>query len=64
VGGKETSSHLKGYAVDIKCEESPYRYLLVGGLLKAGFKRIGIGKNFIHADIDPEKVGSLIWVYE
>ena len=63
VGGKETSSHPKGLAADIKCDGSSYRFILVGALLKAGFKRIGIGKDFIHADIDPDKTQNLIWEY-
>ena len=63
VGGKGTSSHLKGLATDIKCENSSYRFLLVGALLKAGFKRIGIGKDFIHVDLDPDKPQNIVWNY-
>lgn len=63
VGGKETSSHPKGLAVDIKCEDSSYRFLLVAALLKVGFKRIGIGKTFIHVDLDQSKDQNVIWVY-
>jgi len=63
VGGKGTSSHLKGLAADIKCDDSGFRFPLVGALLKAGFKRIGMGKDFIHIDLDPDKPKNMIWVY-
>lgn len=63
VGGSETSSHLKGLAIDIKCDSSYERYRMIQGLKKAGFTRIGIGKDFIHADKDPDKPKELMWVY-
>jgi len=63
VGGKETSSHPKGLAADIKCDGSSYRFLLVGALLKARFKRIGIGKDFIHVDLDLDKRQNVVWNY-
>jgi len=64
VGGKGTSSHPKGLAADIKCDDLSYRFLLVEALLKAGFTRIGIGKDFIHVDLDTDKTQNLIWVYK
>lgn len=63
VGGSETSSHLKGLAVDIAADTGSAKYAILGGLIKAGFWRIGIGKNFIHADIDPDKPPGIIWLY-
>lgn len=63
VGGKKTSSHIKGLAADIKCGDSSYRFLLLSALIKAGFKRIGIGQNFIHCDLDPDKSQNVMWVY-
>jgi len=62
-GGKETSSHIKGLAADIKCDDSSYRFLLISALIKAGFKRVGIGKNFIHVDLDTDKPQNLMWAY-
>ena len=64
VGGSETSSHLKGLAVDIKIHNSTHRFLVLQALIKAGFTRIGIGKTFIHADIDMSKSQNLIWLYK
>lgn len=58
-----SSSHCKGLAVDISCNSEERRYILVQNLLRAGFSRIGIGKTFIHADIDRQKK-SCIWLYD
>lgn len=60
------SPHLKGWAADIRIsgEDSNLRYVILNGLIKAGFKRIGIGKSLIHVDIDPSKVKNLVWVYD
>ena len=63
VGGKETSSHLDGLAADIFCITSYMRYRILHGLMKAGFNRFGIGKDFIHVDIDVDKPKELIWTY-
>ncbi len=58
-----TSSHLSGVAVDIACGNSYNRFRIMYGLWNAGFTRLGLGKNFIHADKDPDKPKELIWVY-
>lgn len=63
VGGSETSSHPLGLAGDIECLSSYARYRILHGLEKAGFTRIGIGPNFIHADQDLDKPKELTWVY-
>lgn len=57
------SPHLKGYAADIRAENSTMRYKIITACLKAGFTRMGIGKNFIHVDNDPDKAQHLIWHY-
>lgn len=56
------SSHLKGLAADIACNNST-RYNILESLLKVGFNRIGIGSTFIHVDIDPDKPPFTIWTY-
>ena len=61
-GGKYDSSHLIGWAVDISCKTSVNREKIIRGLILAGFKRIGIAKTFIHADMDPDKP-DCIWLY-
>lgn len=63
VGGVESSSHLKGLAVDIACDNSIDRYDLLNCLQDVGFKRIGVAKTFIHVDIDPDKTQNVIWTY-
>jgi len=63
VGGKPSSSHLIGKAVDIKSVGSRNRFLILYGLIYAGFHRIGIGETFIHADTDHEKDEKVVWLY-
>lgn len=63
VGGSKDSSHLKGLAADIEAVTSEQRYTILAALIQAGFKRIGIGKDFIHVDVDPEKEQGIIWLY-
>lgn len=58
-----TSSHTKGLAVDISCNTSEYRLQLIKSLFRAGFRRIGVAKSFIHVDIDKSKPHSF-WLYD
>lgn len=61
VGGKITSHHLAGRAVDISTarmtREDKYKFLK---LAMDGFHGIGIGKTYIHVDIGQVKA---MWVY-
>lgn len=61
VGGSSTSSHLRGLAIDIKCNNSTARGELLPLLINK-FSRVGIYKNFIHVDIDYDKPQRVIWV--
>jgi hypothetical protein len=63
VGPGFGSSHKKGLAVDIAYNGSRERYLLVTALMQVGINRIGIGKSFIHADVDKLKDADVIWLY-
>jgi zinc D-Ala-D-Ala carboxypeptidase len=63
VGGSETSSHLKGLAVDIRCQTPEERWNLLTVLLFLSISRIGIGNGFIHFDIDGTKPQNVIWTY-
>lgn len=63
VGGKPNSSHLKGLAVDIKATNSRQRGLILDALRSVGFDRIGIGKTFIHVDMDFDKDQDVTWLY-
>lgn len=62
-GRDGSSSHTKGIAVDIKAEQSRIRFLVLDGLRKAGFNRIGLGEDFIHVDSDQNKSRNVIWHY-
>lgn len=63
VGGKETSSHLKGCAVDIVCKSDELRFKIIKQAINFGVTRIGIGKTFIHLDDDKSKNAERIWTY-
>ena len=65
VGGVENSSHTKipCEACDIYVADSAARHKILNAVIKAGFNRIGIGKNFVHIDIDSDKTTNLIWTY-
>ncbi len=63
VGGSVTSSHVDGEAGDIKAKNSRARSKIVRGLHSAGFRRIGIAGDFIHADISKFKSQDVLWRY-
>lgn len=63
VGGVYNSSHCKGLAADIFCDNNTNRWKIVDSLIKARFNRIGIAKNFIHVDCDEDKKEGVIWLY-
>lgn len=62
VGGVQNSSHLNGLAADIAIGSGNERYIILNALIKAGFKRLGIAKTFIHCDTDSSKSNS-VWTY-
>jgi len=61
IKGSPTSSHLKGYAVDIHVENTFDRFKILHALMAVGFTRMGVYKNFIHCDDDSDKVQNVIW---
>jgi len=63
VGGVASSAHVRGYAVDIKCDGSRSRHKIVTALKAVNFHRIGVAKDFVHADKDPDKPALVLWVY-
>lgn len=62
VGGSDTSSHMKGLAVDLLIDNSHARWLLLKALVDLKVKRYGVYKSFVHIDIDPDKDQELVWV--
>ena len=64
VGGVDGSAHVEGLAADITCETSGERFALLSLILYyALFVRVGVGKRFIHLDIDGTKPGNVVWLY-
>lgn len=63
VGGVANSAHTTGSAVDIEFHSEAHAKKLIEALIKAGFKRIGLGWSFIHVDIDLTKPYPACWLY-
>lgn len=65
IGSKDTSSHVKGLACDIRFTNSREKFRIIKGLMQAGFNRIGINedKKFIHVDIDKDKSKDVLFKY-
>jgi uncharacterized protein YcbK (DUF882 family) len=63
VGGVANSAHTTGSAVDIEFNNEAQAKKLIEALIKAGFKRIGLGWSFIHVDIDHTKPHPAVWLY-
>lgn len=62
-GRDGTSSHCKGLAVDLAVSSGYERLMLLCAGLSAGFFRVGVGKNFIHFDMDKSKPNPTCWTY-
>ncbi len=66
VGGKSRSSHVPrdgtSHAADIRCSDAALRFAFLAAALPM-FNRIGIGKDFIHVDDDPELPPNVVWLY-
>ena len=62
VGGVEDSAHTKGLAVDIRIPDAYTRFKVLYGLIKAGFKRIGVYETYIHVDDDQTKSSEVVWM--
>ncbi len=63
VGGVAGSSHMRGLACDIKADSSHNRFVILECLILAGFKRLGIGRTYLHVDFDESKLNRLAWLY-
>ena len=61
VGGVSDSAHTTGKAVDLKAFGA-YRVDLLGLIMAMGFRRVGVGKTFIHADVD-DSLPDAVWTY-
>jgi len=61
---KKKSSHEKGICADIFVKSDKARSKILNGIIKAGFTRIGIGKNWVHVDTDKDKNMNRVWIYK
>jgi uncharacterized protein YcbK (DUF882 family) len=62
-GGVDDSAHLTGHAADVQVANSRERFRLVELALKANVNRIGVGRDFLHLDVDKSKQGQVMWLY-
>lgn len=65
VGGVSNSSHKMPSckAVDIRTSSKFIRNQLISAARDVGFKRIGVGKTFVHLDVDDLKSQYVAWGY-
>lgn len=57
------SAHIHKYAADIRIHSSQERMEVLEAALEVGFSRIGVGKTFVHVDVDPDKPQETLWTY-
>lgn len=62
-GGVPNSEHMRGEGADIRATESRERFYLVDAAIKAGFRRIGIGRTFVHVGVSTTLAQDVIWTY-
>ena len=62
--GSTSDNHTRGFAMDVMANNSRQRFIILEALIKAGFKRIGIHKTFIHFDDNPDGTPEVLWLYE
>lgn len=62
-GRSGDGAHPHRVGVDVRALDSVTRFKIVAGALKAGFRRIGIGKSYVHLDNDPTKPQGVMWHY-
>jgi hypothetical protein len=64
-GGRERSAHTaKGgvsHAADIRCPDAAFRFAFLTAALPL-FNRVGIGRELIHVDDDPELPPNVVWL--
>ncbi len=65
VNGVPGSPHVardgQSHAVHVRCPNASFRFAFLASALPM-FKRIGVGKDFIHVDDDPELPANVIWL--
>lgn len=62
-GRNGNSSHCRGKAVDIRCNNSTTAFKIVKAAMDNGISRIGIGNGYVHIDNDESLPQNVIWNY-
>lgn len=62
-GSVDGSAHTRGLAVDIQARTSGERFHILAQALEIGIRRVGIGKTFVHLDMDDMKPQLVAWLY-
>jgi len=63
VGGKRNSAHRKGMAADIRYTTARDLFRMLNIFFIVGFKRVGIGRGFVHVDTSTELPQEVAWLY-
>ena len=63
VGGGPNSAHIRGMAADISATSGREKYLILRTAIIQGIRRFGVGKNFVHVDIDATLPEPTMWLY-
>ena len=63
VGGVKDSEHLTGEGADLACPTSTDRYAMLIAATRAGFRRVGIGKTFMHVGVSRTLQRDVCWTY-
>lgn len=61
LGAVEDSAHLKGKAVDIRCNDSATRFKILKAAFEAGFRRIEPRETWVHVDVDESKPQDVVF---
>ncbi len=59
--GVENSAHLRGLAVDLQCLDAPTRFFMLVGLVRVGFRRLGLYDRHVHCDCDDTLPQNVTW---
>ena len=59
--GVDNSAHLRGLGVDLACSDPQARFFMLVGLMRVGFRRLGIYDHHVHADCDDSLPQNVVW---
>lgn len=63
VGGVPVSAHRVGKAADVICLTGRDKFVFIQACLQVGITRFGIGRSFVHIDIDKTKPSKVFLNY-